>query len=61
MHGHTNQHTTLNRACFAGLVAVERAGWLAPSARQRATVKDSITMTLKRTAGGLSEGGLPNI
>lgn len=55
------QHTALNRACLAGVIAAEAAGWLAPSAHLRATVKDSITMTLKRAAGGLSEGGIPNI
>ena len=59
MRINVNQHTAHNRARRAGFVAVETAGWLCLSAQPSDTVKDSITMTPKRAAGGLSEGGLP--
>ena len=59
MRQNPNQHTKLNRARLAGVFAAEGAGWLLLSADLSATVKDSITMTPKRAAGGLSEGGIP--
>jgi hypothetical protein len=59
MRHQANQHNALNRARFTGVTAVEGAGWLSQSADPGATVKDSITMTLKRAAGGLFQGGIP--
>jgi hypothetical protein len=54
-----NQHHALNRARFNGVIVVAGAGWLALSADPCGTVTDSITMTPKRWAGGLFEGGIP--
>jgi hypothetical protein len=59
MRINANQHIAHNRARLAG-AGVCGAGWLALSAADLSdTVKFSITMTPKRAAGGLSQGGIP--
>jgi hypothetical protein len=52
-----NRNPLPNRARLAG---AGHAGWLCLSAALRDSgVKSSITMTPKRAAGGLSQGGIP--
>jgi hypothetical protein len=59
MRANANQHHALDRA-FAGIVVAQCAGWLGLSADPSAAVNASITMTPKRKAGGLFQGGIPS-